>query len=52
MRRQKKQRIIAFLIVGTLAALIIVTLILGAESNRRADETIARVDRILAEYEI
>lgn len=46
----KKQRIIAFLIVGALAALIIVTLILGAESNRRADEVIEKADRILAEY--
>ena len=47
----KRKRLIAFLIVGALAALIIVTLILGAESNRRADETIARADRILAEYD-
>ena len=50
MKRKTERRVILAVLIAV-GILIVITLILGAEANKRADETIARADRILEEVE-
>lgn len=45
------KKLAIIIIVALIIALTATTVILAAESNTRSDETIARVDRLIASYE-